>query len=68
MPNSAAYRRPRCANSSDSRNVIAIGESLSVWYQHGITASWNASTKPRVHRYAAFFVVPVPKYISSGVR
>jgi hypothetical protein len=28
MPNSAAYRRPRRANSSGSRNVIAIAESL----------------------------------------
>jgi hypothetical protein len=28
MPNSAAYRRPRRANSSASRNVIAIGEAL----------------------------------------
>ena len=28
MPKSAAYRRPRRANSSGSRRVIAIGESL----------------------------------------
>jgi hypothetical protein len=51
MPSSAAYRRPRCANSSGSRNVMAIGESLSVWYHNDITASRNASAKPRA-RYA----------------
>ena len=33
MPRSAAYRRPRRANSSGSRNVIAIEESL----HYGIT-------------------------------
>jgi hypothetical protein len=42
MPSSAAYRRPRCANSSGSRNVMAIGESLSC----GITMiSWRVGTR-----------------------
>ena len=67
MPNSAACRRPRSANASGSRNVIAIGGSLSEWY-HYDTSCPPVPVNLRSHRYAAFLVVPVAKYTSSGVR
>ena len=72
--NSAAYGRPRFANASGSRNVIAIGESPPVWYHYDTTSCQNASGQcdPVFHRYAAFFVLPVRacqrRSNSAGVR
>ena len=64
MPNSAAYRRPRSVSCSGSRNVIAIGELLAVWYHYDTCNRYSFAN----HRYAAFLTLPVSKYSSSGVR
>jgi hypothetical protein len=67
MPNSAAYRRPRSANSSGNRNVIAIECSLPRWY-HYDTADQRPPINLRVHRYTTRLGSPVSKRCLSSMR
>ena len=48
MPNSAAYRRPRSVSCSGSRNVIALGELLAVWYHYDTCNRYSFAN----HRYS----------------